>query len=406
LDQWVQQVEIEFIAADVPACGYKAYRVTPCAEMPVYDPWDGSPENGWQPVFEDCGDVGDEYLHRKPARDLRIEQPVLNGGPVEERNALRCSRFYVSSMNLPAAAVGVESRAEDLVACVSLTRVTRWRHSDRLEYETTFDNQARDHRLRVCFQNHGAVPFNALPYSSAEGQFDVVRRLLVHPLADEGASTFYPQQNWVALSGRYGDSPDIHTVAVINQGLPEYEIYPAASGAQIAVTLLRGVNYISRRGDGPQLETPEAQCIGGNTYRYALLETRGGWEEGAVWKQSWQFNAPLRAVQTGGAGSERTLPGQLSFVTLTPDTLVVTALKRAEDNPRQVILRFFNISDQAVTGGVVSLHGAGSAAYANLNEEVLEPLAFRADGSADGSAALKPIRPKEIVTLMAELNVE
>ena len=39
LDQWVQEISIEFMAQDVPACGYKAYRVIPSSAMPAYEPW-------------------------------------------------------------------------------------------------------------------------------------------------------------------------------------------------------------------------------------------------------------------------------------------------------------------------------------------------------------------------------
>jgi alpha-mannosidase len=283
-----------------------------------------------------------------------------------------------------------------MVACGVVTRVTRWRNSPRVEYETTFDNRARDHRLRVCFGPKQGETFYAQPHSIAEGQFDVVRRPLVHPLEGEGASTFHPQQNWVALTGSGGLSASLRTVAVLNQGLPEYEIYSSEDGPQIAVTLLRGVNYISRRGDGPQLETPEAQCLGTNTYHYAFLESEGTWEDSAVWKQAWQFNAPMCAVQTSGGVEQRVLPVSHSFLTVVPDSLVVTALKRAEDAPDKIIVRFFNISDQPVSGGVIKLAGAVSAAYVNLNEALLSPL----DIMGDGGAALKTIRPKEIVTLM------
>ena len=39
LDQWVQEISIEFVAQDVPACGYQTYRVIPSSAMPAYEPW-------------------------------------------------------------------------------------------------------------------------------------------------------------------------------------------------------------------------------------------------------------------------------------------------------------------------------------------------------------------------------
>src|SRR5205823_2463373 len=62
LDQWVQRVTIEFIAEDVPACGYKAYTITSQDAMPQYS---GPAEDHFAfrnigLEFQDGGDVGDE----------------------------------------------------------------------------------------------------------------------------------------------------------------------------------------------------------------------------------------------------------------------------------------------------------------------------------------------------------
>jgi alpha-mannosidase len=325
---------------------------------------------------------------------------VFQGRLSEERTASRLTQEWAAVIDLPVGAEGEKARSAETVACPVRTRVTRWRGVPRLEYETIFDNRARDHRLRVCFQPPSGAGFNPLPYSIAEGQFDVLRRPLIHPLENEGASPFHPQQNWAALTGGHNAAPGQLTFALLNQGLPEYEVYSEPQGPRLAVTLLRAVNYISRRGDGPQIETPEAQCPGVSAYHYASLETDGTWEDGALWKQAWQFNVPLRAVQTGGASSVRPLPSSLSFISVEPASLVVTAIKRSEDNPEQVILRFFNISDSALEGGTARLRGAVSAWYANLNEE---PLALLATDE-DGGFHLRSIRPKEIVTLLVALK--
>jgi alpha-mannosidase len=393
LDQWVQEYQLEFIAGDVPACGYKTFRAVRQAEMPAYADWEDESVSNWEAVFEDCGEVGDEYLHKKTTRDQQFERAVCDTLVQVERNAVRNTSIYSYTWSLPAAAsADGNDRSAERADCRVTSRVTRWRDCPRTEFTVDFDNQARDHRVRMRFQSR--EPFQARPVSIAEGQFDVLRRPLVHPLADEGASTFHPQQNWVALEGE-SEAAGVRTVAVLNQGLPEYEVYPMPGGAQIAVTLLRGVNYISRRGDGPQLETPEAQCLGANTYNLALLETPGNWEAGLAWQQALQFNAPLRAVQTAGESSPQPLPARLSFLTLDPPALVLSALKRAEDEPDRIILRFYNISDQAVPNGRVRLRGATAAAQVNLNEEQPQPLDLRPDGTVE----LGPVRPKEIVTL-------
>ena len=393
LDQWVQEFVVTFIAREMPPCGYRCYSLVSAETMPVYPAWEEPYGGQWQPVLEDVGDVGDEYLYRRPEQDERLEHRLLPGAGWEERSAIRQSGVYEFDWELPAAAQGVEGRARERVACRVRTRVTRWRGAPRVEFETTIDNRARDHRVRVVFKN--GAGFQAEPYSIAEGQFDVLRRPLAHPDESEGASPFYPQQNWAALTGQ--ENGAARTVTVINQGLPEYEVYAGEGSPALAVTLLRAVNYLSRRGDGPQIETPEAQCLGEHTFRYAVVEKAGGWQEGKAWQQGHQFNVPLRAVQThSAAGEVRDLPGVLSFIRVEPDGLVVTAIKRAEDEPGRLVVRFFNITEEVIAGGRVVVRGATACRECNLDEEA------RADVPVleGGEVMLRAVNPKEIVTLM------
>src|SRR5205085_8081451 len=94
LDQWVQRFTIEFIAEDVPACGYKTYTLTPQSSMPQYAP---EHETRWPDhrlAFTDDGEVGDEYLHRAPCSDSEYHLS-LHGDYSVEANAARYSRRYV-----------------------------------------------------------------------------------------------------------------------------------------------------------------------------------------------------------------------------------------------------------------------------------------------------------------------
>src|SRR5439155_1474657 len=48
LDQWVQRFTIEFIAEDVPACGYKTYRITPHSDLSQYPLQSNWLQSDWQ----------------------------------------------------------------------------------------------------------------------------------------------------------------------------------------------------------------------------------------------------------------------------------------------------------------------------------------------------------------------
>ena len=138
----------------------------------------------------------------------------------------------------------------------------------RVEFTTTIDNGAKDHRLRAVF------PVGEARDVRAEGQFALVHRPLVPPA---------PRTEWCEPP-----DPTQHTLgavalgplAIVAKGLPEYEARPTDEGAELCVTLLRCVGMISRRGDeiatrpvcaGPPTQTPDGQCLGRDRFEYALV---------------------------------------------------------------------------------------------------------------------------------------
>jgi alpha-mannosidase len=133
----------------------------------------------------------------------------------------------------------------------------------RVEFRTTVENDATDHRLRV----HFPVVTNEQEVR-AESQFAVVRRPL------EPAR---PRAEWVeppvATAHTLG-AVALGPLVLLTKGLPEYE----AGRDGIRLTLLRCVGTISRPSGlktrplaaGPDLSTPDGQCLGTHVFEYAL----------------------------------------------------------------------------------------------------------------------------------------
>jgi alpha-mannosidase len=253
-----------------------------------------------------------------------------------------------------------------------------------VELETTVTNHAKDHRLRALFPTMLEVES-----SVAEGQFDVLERPIGVPSEwGPDASLFHPQQSWCDVSD--GDQG----LAILNQGLTEYEVYPTPSRA-IALTLLRCVGTLSGGGDAPGAElTPEAQCQGTYTLHYAIHPHAGTWDSAHVWRQAHGFVAPLRAVQTDEQDGELDSTG--SFLSLDPPELILTAVKRAEAGDA-LIVRFFNASEDAVTG-TLTVKGLTQAFSANLLEEPGAELPA-VDGAVEVTA-----RAREIVTVLVKVG--
>jgi alpha-mannosidase len=165
----------------------------------------------------------------------------------------------------------------------------------------------------------------------------------------------------------------------------------------MALTLLRSVGWLSRadmsvrRGHaGPGLPTPEAQCIGEFTCHYALVPHQGDWQ--AAFDAAYAFNAPLRAVDT--PAHDGTLSSSGSMVEVSPRSLVVSAVKEAEDGSG-LIVRFWNSSLKPCEAVVKCWAVPSRAALCNLAEREIEALTV----SRDGSVRL-PVRGREIVTLL------
>jgi len=195
----------------------------------------------------------------------------------------------------------------------------------RVEFTTTIDNQATDHRLRAVFPSGEASEVRA------EGQFALVHRPLVpDPPRTEWVEPPDPTQHTL---GAVATGP----LALLTRGLPEYEARPG----ELVLTLLRCVGLISRPtgalttrplGAGPAIDTPDGQCLGRHRFEYALRPGADELDDAEL----------LRAAQDYRCGFLVT-PQPVHFdppLSIDGD-VVFSCLKGAEDGDG-LILRCFN----------------------------------------------------------------
>jgi alpha-mannosidase len=435
----VQRARVDLLATDVPALGARFYALRARRAGGAFGPLRTAPdaiENEFYRVeadaasgtfalldkttgtrfaglnqFVDGGDVGDLYTYCPPTEDLLVSRPhqpaqveVISDGTV--RATLRLAMRYA----LPRRCVRSRyARHSETVECAITTEISLAPGVQRVSVRTTVHNAARDHRLRVLFP----VPFPAA-WSDAESAFAVVRRPARQPEPAAGQAPWsewaetpvetHPQKRFVDVSdGTVG-------LAVLNRGLPEYELLPQAEhgGAAVAVTLLRAVEWLSRgdlatrRGHaGPAELTPGGQCQGDHTFEYALVPHAGGWDtaEMAVTRAAEDFEAGLRAVATGTHAGE--LPPFWSGASLEPAELRLSALKRAEREDA-LVLRAYNPTARRVAATVRLQRPFRAVRLANLNEEEApdaEAAAHQLGAEGDRTARLS-VRGGEIVTLL------
>ena len=339
-------------------------------------------------LLQSGGDVGDEYRYIPPAVDRTVSNAYEPATVSIEASGPLVGRLRIDTrLTVPESATADRrERAERTVELPVTSWVTLRAGSRRVDIETRVTNCAKDHRLRALFASGADAEV-----AHADGHFDVVTRPIQPPADWHAASTFSPQQAFVAVED------DERGLAVINQGLPEYEVLPD-SDRTVALTLLRCVERLSSGAEGGATdaeynETPAAQCQGTHTFKYAVLPYAGTWQEAGVIAEAQGHNAPLRAHQTGAHGGE--LPASGSFVTVEPEGLALSAVKRSEAG-NGTIVRVYNPTAEAVAGRL-GLRGAREAWSAALSEERLQEVAVE-----DGSVAVD-VGPKKIVTVVFEL---
>jgi alpha-mannosidase len=410
-----ERVEAAFVAPEVPGFGYKAFRVVYDAAPPAAKPAESSIENEFFRVtgeadgtltvedkrlgavirglnrFEDGGEAGDEYTYNPPANDEIVREPnspvriaVTEAGPA--RRTLKVAQTYSLPARLNA---DRKSRSKEHAETEIVSLVRLYPGVARVEIETTVDNRAEDHRLRVLFPA-GLVT----DHSSAEQHFGVVERPAQLPEHDETwyetpAST-YPQKTFTDLSD--GE----HGLMIANRGLPEYEVLTEADGtATLALTLLRCVSWLSRddlttrKGHaGPGMFTPGAQMPGRWTFDYALIPHEGGWQ--TAFAEAHRFARPMRAVRVPGGTGE--WPREKSLISLTAGAIALSSLKLGEDDD-SVTVRVYNIANEAAAANLTLGEPYNEVHEVDLNEENEFPAAEQ------GGAVRLGLSPNQIVTL-------
>jgi mannosylglycerate hydrolase len=422
-------------AASLPACGYRVYAVAP-TENPNKPVTDSHPHhvleneslrvaiasNGTFSIedkktgqvyrdlgyFEDGGDCGDGYNYSYPLEDrveislgCNVQISRLTAGPAAQRTRIDYD------WSLPEGLDGQRRRrSQAWIQCPLGVTLTLVQGSPRLDLEVSFDNRARDHRLRMVFPSDIATDVS---YTAA--QFDVVSHpVQVKPVSAEAwiedAPTTFPQQDWVDLSdGERG-------LCVISRGLPEYEVLDTKR-REVAVTLLRAVGFLGAGlelqttfiGAGPNIATPEGQIQRKLTYSLALLPHHGNWDEVEVWRQAQEFNNPPRAYTTGMGKNRPALvsppvSSSLSLFSVEGRNVVLSALKKADEG-EVLIVRLYNPSDVPTQAIIRLPFSPASIKLAGLDEQPREA-AGAAPVLEPNGKVLIALPPKKIVTLQMD----
>jgi alpha-mannosidase len=427
-DDSLKNVRIGFVA-NVPALGYKVYKIVEKLQKNrknsfkiVGDTIDNrffkvkfSSNNGLIKVFKDrkkiCEgnelvieeEIGDLYTHRETPTTLGIPLKT-EGGEGIKYGFFKINNFWIHKSNLRRI-INIELDYYSLRWPYRLTDKLKpmiWRHKfisftkkiiiyrdlPRIDFETTVENKHPRIRLRVRFK----TDIENSKYT-CETQFGAIsRRTNLYYIKSEGwkekPSGVYPSLRWV----EYSD--EARGLTIINRGTPENEI----RDNNIYLTLLRSVSMLSSDGVyGPAIPVPDAGELKKYTFKYSLYPHACDWRKAKSYKQGYEFNYDLIALQLP---RNKKYKLERSFLKIEPDNVILTTLKKGE-NSRDIILRFYEASGKETETEITLFKKPKSVKVVNLLEE--KDKEFDKKIILEENKIKLKIKPFEIITLKLKI---
>jgi len=186
--------------------------------------------------------------------------------------------------------------------------------------------------------------------ASFEIPFGAIDRPTTRETPAEQAKFEVPAHHWADLSDSdYG-------VSLLNDSKYGYDVRDNV----IRLSLLRSPAYPDPHADE-----------GRHLFTYSVYPHAGNWKQGRTVLRGYELNHPLLAhIEPIHAGS---LPSVFSFLRVEPDTVVVTAVKKAEDG-EALILRFYEYAGVKTDVTVTLPAEVAAAEEVNLMEKSLGPV--------------------------------
>jgi alpha-mannosidase len=246
--------------------------------------------------------------------------------------------------------------------------ITMYASVPRVDVKMQVDWHEKHILLKVAFplSAHSDKATFEIPYGSIE-------RPTTRNTPAEQAKFEVPAQRWADLS----DSK--HGFSLLNDSKYGYDV----KGNVLRLSLLRS----------PEWPDPHAD-EGYHEFTYSMYPHAGTWRDAQTVRRGYELNYKLIARQAQKhAGA---LPGEHSFVRVDADNVVVTALKKSEDDDA-LILRFYEWAGKDADVRIQLPDGAESASETDLMERSTADLAVR------GDAITVHTKPYEIKTVKVRM---
>jgi alpha-mannosidase len=236
---------------------------------------------------------------------------------------------------------------------------------DRVDVHNEFDWHESHILLKAAFP---------LSSSSPEATYEIPYGTIARPTT---RNNLFESAKFEVPALRFADLGDEqHGFSLINESKYGYD----AKGNVLRISLLRS----------PTWPDPDADR-GHHSFSYSLYPHSGNWKQALAVRRGYEFNYKLTARQV--AAHPGPLPAVHSFVDVKQDHVILTALKKAEDEDA-ILLRFY---EWAGTGGDVQLSIPKGTTAAQVTDLMEKPQETRL--LVDNGQVIVPVHPYEIVSI-------
>lgn len=300
------------------------------------------------PKQYDAWNINPDYVNHGTDITMADSVQVVERGPV--RSEIRITRHWSKS-----------TFVQNIILYAGLDRVD-------------VDNDVDWHESHI-FLKAGFTLAASGPMATFEIPYGTIERSTARNNSWEDAQFEVSAQRWADL----GDGQ--HGFSLINDSKYGYD----AKGNVLQLSLLRS----------PKSPDPDAD-MGEQHIRYSLYPHAGTWREANTVLHGYDFNNPLYARQVNAHAGE--LPSTHSFVSIEPENLIVSAMKKSEDG-NSLILRFYEWAGKQTTANIRLPEAPASASAANLLEQTQgSPL------PVSGDHITVPVGPYSINTVRVDFG--
>ncbi len=369
--------------ADLPPLGWRTYRIVPVEAAPASETslsaTDHTLENRFFRLEIDpqTGQIaslfdkrhGVEVFAGPAARAVVIDDPSDTWSHNVFRFQDEIGQFMATSVRLvESGPVLTTVRVKSAFGASTLTQdFTLYDDLPQIDVRATVDWREKHKMLKLRFTVNQIFmrAVYEIPYGHIER---------------EATGDEEPGQSWLDVSGTVRETGETYGLSLLNDGKYSFDV----NVRDIGLTVLRSPVYAHHIPTQPQPDRDYSYIDQGmQTFTYSLLPHAGSWEMAGTVRRAAELNQ--RPIALLGTYHDGSLPQSRATVEVTPENIVVGAVKLAEDND-DLIVRCYESSRVA------------TEAELRVGERVI-PLSF-------GACEIKTIRvPRDDSQPVMETNL-